>query len=59
MNEYNISFKLKQLKDKTAWVEYILQSGLIDGEAIEDYHIEALTEVMNNSKKINQYNGSF
>jgi uncharacterized protein YfkK (UPF0435 family) len=59
MYEYNVNFKLKQLKEKTAWIEYILQSGLIEGEAIENYHIEALTEVMNNSKKINQYNGSF
>jgi hypothetical protein len=58
MYEYNVNFKLKQLKDKTAWIEYILQSGLLDGESIQDYRIEALTEVADNSRKFNEYTGS-
>jgi len=36
-----------------------LQSGLLDGESIQDYHIEALTEVADNSRKFNDYSGGF
>lgn len=59
MHSYMIKFKLKQKSQKTAWVEDILQSGMLEGESIEDYHIEALTEVMHNSKKFNDYSGGF
>jgi hypothetical protein len=54
-----IKFKLKQKSQKTDWVEYILQSGILDGEAIEEYYIEALTELADNSKKFNEYSGGF
>lgn len=59
MNSYMIKFKLNQKSNKTDWVEDILQSGLIEGELIEDYFIEALTEVADNSRKFNDYNGGF
>ena len=59
MNSYMIKFKLKQKSNKTDWVEYILQSGMLEGEAIEDYFIEALTEVADNSRKFNDYSGGF
>jgi len=59
MHSYMIKFKLKQKSQKTDWVEYILQSGILDGEAIEEYYIEALTELADNSKKFNEYSGGF
>lgn len=59
MHSYMIKFKLKQKSQKTDWVEDILQSGLIEGELIEDYFIEALTEVADNSRKFNDYSGGF
>jgi hypothetical protein len=47
MNTYVIAFTLKQRGNKTDWIESILQSGIRDGEALENLQIVDLTEYFN------------
>lgn len=55
MNTYVIAFTLKQRGDKTSWIESILQSGIRDGESIENMQIVDLTEYFEEKESENNH----
>lgn len=47
MNTYVIAFTLKQLGNKTDWIEHVLSSGIRENESLENLQIVDLTEYFN------------